>query len=126
MTPKTSGQTTKVTLSRMNVFSVAKWHCLTGLITGILTGIIYFAVAFTSSPSYFEDFEKLLRYVTWYLIATPAIYVFVTFIGSIVGTALYNLLGKSFGRMKFEVELEELKDSLQPPPPPETWSENEF
>lgn len=105
----------KVTLKRIDIFSVIKWHAVTGLISGILIGSIYFGIALYSSS------QTALRYGFYYFIGIPLIYCFVTAAGSLVGGILYNVLSDKVGGMKFEVESENTEHNL-PPPPPKTWT----
>ena len=105
----------KVTLKRIDVFSVVKWHGLTGLISGFLIGAIYFGIAFYSLG------QAALHNGFYYLVGVPLIYFTVTIAGSLIGGILYNALSDSLGGMKFEFESEDEEKHL-PPAPPETWT----
>ena len=110
----------KVTLKRINVLSVVKWHGATGLISGFLIGAIYFGIAFYRSE------QAALSYGFYYFIGIPLIYFIVTIAGSLIGGTLYNLLSDSFGGMKFEIESEsENTENHLPPAPPKTWDVEE-
>ena len=104
----------KVTLKRINILSVVKWHGVMGLISGFLIGAIYFSIAFYSAG------QAALRYAFYYFIGIPFIYFIVTIAGSLVGGTLYNALSDSFGGMKFEIESEN-DENILPPAPPKTW-----
>ncbi len=110
----------KVTLKRINVLSVVKWHGVTGLISGIFIGAIYFSIAFYRSE------QVALSYGFYYFIVIPLIYFIVTVAGSLVGGTLYNALSDSFGGIRFEIESEnENAENNFPPAPPKTWDETD-
>src|SRR4051812_41718641 len=90
----------KVTVKKIDVLSVVKWHGAAGLISGILIGAIFFGMAFYSS------WPTALRYVYYYFIGIPLIYLAVTIAGSLIGGTLYNALNGFLGGMKFEIESE--------------------
>ena len=69
----------KITLKRINILSVVKWHALTGLISGILIGAIYFGIAFYTYG------QTIFHYVFYYFVGIPLIYFIVTIAGSLVG-----------------------------------------
>ena len=110
----------KVTLKRINILSVVKWHGVIGLISGFLIGAIYFGIAFYRSE------QAAVSYSLYYFIVIPLIYLIVTIAGSLVGGTLYNLFSDSFGGMKFEIESEDEKAGNRfPPAPPKTWEKEE-
>lgn len=105
----------KVTLKRINIFSVAKWYGVIGLLSGHLHGTINFLI-------YLYESRRSHIYFSYYdLISSPLIFFIVTFLGALIGGGIYNLLSNSLGGMTFEIETDDVKTNF-PPPPPETWS----
>ena len=121
---------TKVTLKRIDVFSVAKWISLTGFVSGFLTGFIYLGITFYNSRQYgngdiLTDHVKLLWHIGFAFVVMPIIYCLTLFVSVAIAALIYNFFSASSGKMKFEVELEESKES-SPPPPPENWANKEI
>lgn len=99
----------KVTIRRIGVGSLVKWHVTYSLIAGIVVGLIY-AVA-----GYAYTRENLSGYLFWYALGMPLMYLILGVVVSLTISVLFNAWSDASGGLVLEIEVEE--DGGPPPPP---------